>query len=76
MWDLENPQKALWEVKGHTGLINAIDGCGGQAKGYGAPEVVTCGQDGECGGGANEVSDMAGTSAPISHRPDKLLGTS
>lgn len=47
MWDLENPQKALWEVKGHTGLINAIDGCGGQAKGYGAPEIATCGQDGE-----------------------------
>lgn len=46
MWDLENPNKALWEVKGHTGLINAIDGCGGQAKGYGAPEVATCGQDG------------------------------
>lgn len=46
MWDLENPQRALWEVKGHTGIVNAIDGCGGQAKGYGAPEIVTCGQDG------------------------------
>ena len=28
------------------GIINAIDGCGGVAIGYGAPELVTGGRDG------------------------------
>ena len=46
LWDLENMRAALWETKGHAAIINSIDGCGGQAKGYGAPELVTGGRDG------------------------------
>jgi hypothetical protein len=38
--------KAIMDVKAHTSIVNAIDGCGGQAKGYGAPELVTSGRDG------------------------------
>eukprot|EP00916_Digyalum_oweni_P018026 GHVL01030148.1.p1 GENE.GHVL01030148.1~~GHVL01030148.1.p1 ORF type:complete len:270 (-),score=51.34 GHVL01030148.1:42-851(-) len=47
IWDMEDMKKPLWNVdKGHTGIINAIDGCGGQNIGYGAPEIVTGGRDG------------------------------
>lgn len=30
----------------HNQIINNIDGIGGFGKGYGAPEIVTCGRDG------------------------------
>jgi hypothetical protein len=33
-------------VKGHNGLINSIDGCGGLNVGSGAPELLTAGRDG------------------------------
>eukprot|EP00959_Pyramimonas_sp_CCMP1952_P415572 8707783-Pyramimonas_sp.AAC.1 len=33
-------------LQAHAGIVNAIDGIGGQAKGYGAPELVTGGRDG------------------------------
>ena len=33
-------------MQAHAGIVNAIDGIGGQAKGYGAPELVTGGRDG------------------------------
>jgi len=46
VWDLENTRAALMEIQAHAGIVNAIDGCGGQAKGYGAPEIVTGGRDG------------------------------
>ncbi|KAG1665441.1 hypothetical protein FOA52_005783 [Chlamydomonas sp. UWO 241] len=48
MWDVETlgSGKPLFEVQAHASIVNAMDGCGGQAKGYGAPELVTCGRDG------------------------------
>ena len=46
LYDLEHADKPIMDVKAHTSIVNAIDGCGGQAKGYGAPELVTCGRDG------------------------------
>lgn len=46
IWDLENPGKPVFEVQAHASIVNAVDGCGGQAKGFGAPELVTCGRDG------------------------------
>ena len=46
-WDLERPKAPpTWEVKAHTGIVNAIDGVGGKADGHGAPELVTGGRDG------------------------------
>lgn len=59
-WDLENMARPTWEVKAHTGIVNAIDGCGGQAKGYGAPELVTCGRD-----GCVRVWDVRQKDAPV-----------
>ena len=35
-------------MKGHEGIINTIDGCGGLGIGGGAPEIVTGGRDGLC----------------------------
>lgn len=48
LWDLEHTDKAIMDVKAHTSIVNAIDGCGGQAKGYGAPELVTSGEGKPC----------------------------
>ena len=48
------------DVKAHTSIVNAIDGCGGQAKGYGAPELVTSGRD-----GAVRVWDVRQRDAPV-----------
>jgi hypothetical protein len=33
-------------VQAHKGIINTIDGIGGQGYGYGAPELLTGGRDG------------------------------
>lgn len=44
--DLERKDAPLYNVKGHNGLINSIDGCGGLNVGSGAPELVTAGRDG------------------------------
>jgi len=60
LWDLEHSDKAIMDVKAHTSIVNAIDGCGGQAKGYGAPELVTCGRD-----GAVRVWDVRQKDAPV-----------
>eukprot|EP01138_Halocafeteria_seosinensis_P000828 gb/GECG01000849.1/.p1 GENE.gb/GECG01000849.1/~~gb/GECG01000849.1/.p1 ORF type:complete len:363 (+),score=43.26 gb/GECG01000849.1/:1-1089(+) len=46
IWDLERKDTPLYNVKGHSGLINSIDGCGGLNVGSGAPELVTAGRDG------------------------------
>jgi hypothetical protein len=37
VWDLENTRAPLMEIQAHAGIVNAIDGCGGQAKGYAPP---------------------------------------
>ncbi|CEM07612.1 unnamed protein product [Vitrella brassicaformis CCMP3155] len=47
MWDIDALSRPMWScVEGHKGIVNAIDGCGGQNIGYGAPELVTGGRDG------------------------------
>lgn len=46
VWDLESLATPLFQAKGHTSIINAIDGCGGLGIGGGAPELVTGGRDG------------------------------
>ena len=60
LWDLEHADKPIMDVKAHTSIVNAIDGCGGQAKGYGAPELVTSGRD-----GAVRVWDVRQKDAPV-----------
>ena len=48
VWDLES-RKNVWNVKGHTSIVNAIDGVGGGALGHrnsGAPELATGSRDG------------------------------
>jgi len=60
LWDLERADAPVMDVKAHTSIVNAIDGCGGQAKGYGAPELVTCGRD-----GAVRVWDVRQRDAPV-----------
>ncbi|KAF5840799.1 WD40-repeat-containing domain protein, partial [Dunaliella salina] len=46
IWDLENTTKPVFDVQAHASIVNQMDGFGGQARGYGAPEIVTCGRDG------------------------------
>lgn len=46
LWDLEHSRAPISEVKAHATIVNCIDGCGGQARGYGAPELATGGRDG------------------------------
>jgi len=44
--DLENSEIPVYSVKGHSEIINSIDGCGGLGIGGGAPELVTGSRDG------------------------------
>mmetsp|Transcript_3188 Transcript_3188/g.6448 ORF Transcript_3188/g.6448 Transcript_3188/m.6448 type:complete len:358 (-) Transcript_3188:22-1095(-) len=44
--DLERPTVPIYNVQAHASIINAVDGCGGQGIGFGAPELVTGGRDG------------------------------
>lgn len=44
--DLEKIDKPIFSVKGHTEIINAIDGVGGLGIGEGAPEIATASRDG------------------------------
>jgi len=60
MWDLERSDKPVMDVKAHTSIVNAIDGGGGTNKGYGAPEICTCGRD-----GAVRVWDARQKDAPV-----------
>jgi WD repeat-containing protein 92 len=46
IWDMEKPVDPVFSVQAHASIVNAVDGCGGMAKGYGAPEIATCGRDG------------------------------
>ena len=44
--DLENSEVPIYSIKGHSEIINSIDGCGGLGIGGGAPELVTGSRDG------------------------------
>lgn len=46
VWDMESLSKPVYSAQSHASIVNAIDGCGGAAKGYGPPELATCGRDG------------------------------
>jgi WD repeat-containing protein 92 len=46
IWDMESPKVPVYSAQAHASIVNAMDGCGGSAKGYGAPELATCGRDG------------------------------
>lgn len=60
IWDMESLGKPVYDAQAHASIVNAVDGCGGQAKGYGAPELVTCGRD-----GAVRVWDVRQPDAPV-----------
>ena len=48
VWDLEN-KTSIWKVKGHSSIVNAIDGVGGgslDTADVGAPEIVSGSRDG------------------------------
>jgi WD40 repeat protein len=45
-WDIERLDVPSFSVKGHSSIINAVDGVGGLNVGYGAPELVTGSRDG------------------------------
>ncbi|CAM9883692.1 dynein axonemal assembly factor 10 [Lampetra fluviatilis] len=46
IWNLEATSLPVYTVKGHTEIINCIDGVGGLGVGEGAPEIVTGSRDG------------------------------
>jgi WD repeat-containing protein 92 len=46
LWDVEAAKVPVYSTQAHASIVNAVDGAGGAAKGYGAPELVTCGRDG------------------------------
>lgn len=46
IWDMESLKAPVYTAQAHASIVNAMDGVGGAAKGYGAPELVTCGRDG------------------------------
>lgn len=62
VWDLERPsaQAPLFDAQAHAAIINAVDGYGGRAAGYGPPEIATGGRD-----GAVRVWDVRQADAPV-----------
>lgn len=60
VWDMQTPKAAIYSTQAHASIVNAIDGCGGPARGYGAPELVTAGRD-----GCVRVWDVRQESAPV-----------
>ena len=60
LYDLERADAPVMDVKAHTSIVNAIDGCGGAHRGYGAPELVTAGRD-----GCVRVWDVRQKDAPV-----------
>lgn len=46
IWNLDSTEIPIYSVKGHTEIINCIDGVGGLGIGEGAPEIVTGSRDG------------------------------
>ena len=61
IWDLERLGAPLYSSQAHASIVNAVDGAGGQARGFGAPELVTGGRD-----GAVRVWDVRQEGAPVS----------
>lgn len=47
VWDIEN-KRAVWSVKGHSSIVNGIDGIGGKQTAcvQGTPKIVTGSRDG------------------------------
>ena len=60
IWDMEKPADPVYHVQAHASIVNGMDGCGGMAKGYGPPEIATCGRD-----GCVRVWDPRQESAPV-----------
>ncbi|GMH42793.1 hypothetical protein BSKO_10712 [Bryopsis sp. KO-2023] len=60
LWDLEDTKTPLFDVQAHASIVNAIDGCGGQTRGYGPPEIASCGRD-----GCVRVWDVRQKDAPV-----------
>lgn len=60
VWDMDSLGKPIYSTQAHASIVNAIDGCGGAAKGYGPPELATCGRD-----GCVRVWDTRQESAPV-----------
>ncbi|CAG9460938.1 unnamed protein product [Pedinophyceae sp. YPF-701] len=60
IWDLERPNQPIFDVQAHASIVNQIDGFGGQARGCGSPEMVTCGRD-----GCVRVWDVRQRDAPV-----------
>jgi WD repeat-containing protein 92 len=60
IWDIDKPSNPVFNTQAHASIVNAIDGCGGAAKGYGAPELATCGRD-----GCVRIWDVRQESAPV-----------
>ncbi|KAK9818367.1 hypothetical protein WJX72_011381 [[Myrmecia] bisecta] len=60
LWDLERTEQPTFSAQAHASIINQVDGCGGQSKGYGPPELVTCGRD-----GCVRVWDVRQEEAPV-----------
>jgi dynein axonemal assembly factor 10 len=46
VWDLEKPSSSVFAAKGHSSIVNCIDGIGGLNIGGGAPEIASGGSDG------------------------------
>jgi len=60
IWDLERLAEPVFQSQAHASIINQVDGCGGQAKGIGPPELATCGRD-----GCVRVWDVRQADAPV-----------
>lgn len=46
VWDLESTGRPVFQAQAHASIINGMDATGGQTRGYGPPELATCGRDG------------------------------
>lgn len=62
--DLEKSDTPVYAAQAHKSIVNAIDGCGGQNIGHGAPELVTGGRDGFMRVWDIRVPDPVATLAP------------
>jgi len=60
VYDLERLNTPVWQAQAHASLVNQVDGAGGAARGFGAPEMATCGRD-----GAVRVWDQRQPDAPV-----------
>jgi hypothetical protein len=62
VWDLERGAAGapVFDAQAHASIVNAADGFGGRAAGYGPPEIATAGRD-----GAVRVWDVRQADAPV-----------